>query len=118
MVDNNMQVIENVFNDYCFYSELYEINRVIKKESFDKVSSSIYENLRNKMDDKDIYKFFDYFIKSILVDQINGIKIDNKYLTGRVSSIDEEIEKANDSVNNTNKVPVLKAKVKRLDINK
>ena len=116
MVDNSMQVVENVFNDYCFYSEVYEIDRVVKKEELNKVSSSIYKELKTKMTDEDIYMFFDYFIKSLLVDQISGKKIDEEYLAGRASSIDEEIEKAAEDRKCTNDVEVVRAKIKALGL--
>ena len=116
MVDNNKQVIENVFSDYCFYSEVYEIERIVKKEDFDKASRAIYKGLSGKMEEREIYRFFDYFIKSLLVDQISGIKIDDKYLTSRVSSLDEELEKADNDRKNTYDVKSLNVKVKALNM--
>ena len=60
MVDNK-QVIENVFSDYCFYSEVYEIERIVKKEDFDKASRAIYKGLSGKWKKE---KFIDSLIIS------------------------------------------------------
>ena len=52
----------------------------------------------------------------MLVDQISGIKIDEEYLIGRASSIDQEIEKAAEDRKSANDIEAVRAKIKALGL--